>query len=608
LSVELTNTRSLWSGVRMLPVLGSTLVFCDLGHNRVHQSGCDAPVASCSNRLEARMTDVPEASAARPVVLVAATSDDARAALVGELERRYAHDYVVVAARDGAEAVAFLDEVASAGREVALVLSDDRDAVGRADSVFVTARRAFPDVRRALVIEWGSWTDRETVDAVLGLMAATLVDYYVVRPRHVPDEYFHRAVTEFLLDWERAARGGDRADVVVVGDDATPRVHDVRRFLARAGLRYASVHGEGAPVVRLADGRELADPTNTDLARAHGFTTDLPDDPVDVAIVGAGPGGLAAAVYAASEGLRTLVLERDAVGGQAGSSSLIRNYLGFPRGVSGADLSDRAYQQAWVFGAQFAHTREAVGLEAGGEGDDGFLLHVAGGGAVRARTVVLADGVSYRRLAVPGLDPFVGSAVFYGVSAVEAKGQAGRVVHVVGGGNSAGQAALHLARYAASVSLVVRGPDLAASMSQYLVDQLAAAGVAILGETKVVGGGGTAGRLQHLVLRHRVTGDETTAPSDALFITIGARPHTDWLPGDVLRDRWGYVLTGREVLAEGGRRAWPHEREPWPLESSARGLFAVGDVRRGSVKRVASAVGEGSVVVSSVHQALAERR
>lgn len=563
------------------------------------------------------MTDVPDTPVARPVVLVAAVSDDARAALVGELERRYAHDYAVVAARDGAEAVALLHEAAGAGREVALVLSDDRAAVGRADSVFVAARHAFPDVRRALVIEWGSWTDRATVDAVLGLMAATLVDYYVVRPRHAPDEYFHRAVTEFLLDWERAVRGADRADAVVVGDDAMPRVHDLRRFLARAGLRFDSAPGEGAPVVRLADGRELVDPTTTELARAHGFTTDLPEEPVDVAIVGAGPGGLAAAVYAASEGLRTLVLERDAVGGQAGSSSLIRNYLGFPRGVSGADLSDRAYQQAWVFGAQFAHTREAVGLEvlggdgADGEGRDGsggFLLHVAGGGTVRAGTVVLADGVSYRRLAVPGLDPFVGSAVFYGVSAVEAKGQAGRIVHVVGGGNSAGQAALHLARYAASVSLVVRGPDLAASMSQYLVDQLAAAGVAILAETKVVGGGGADGRLDHLVLRHRVTGDETTAPSNALFITIGARPHTDWLPGDVLRDQWGYVLTGREVLAEGGRRAWPHEREPWPLESSARGLFAVGDVRRGSVKRVASAVGEGSVVVSSVHQALAERR
>ncbi|OLT53273.1 FAD-dependent oxidoreductase [Cellulosimicrobium sp. CUA-896] len=565
------------------------------------------------------MDHAPKTPVAAPLVLVAAAADDARARLVAELERRYAPDYDVVAARDGAEAVTLLGEAAAAGREVALVLSDDRDAVGRTDSVFVVARRAFPDVRRALVIEWGSWTDRETVDAVLGLMAATLVDYYVVRPRHAPDEYFHRAVTEFLLDWERAARGGDRADVVVTGDDAAPRVHDIRRFLARAGLRFASAPGQGAPVVRLADGRELVDPTNTDLARAHGFTTDLPAEPVDVAIVGAGPGGLAAAVYAASEGLRTLVLERDAVGGQAGSSSLIRNYLGFPRGVSGADLSDRAYQQAWVFGAQFAHTREAVGLEvvdddaardpreaAGGTG--GFVLRVAGDGTVRARTVVLADGVTYRRLAVPGLDPFVGSAVFYGVSAVEAKGQAGRVVHVVGGGNSAGQAALHLARYAASVSLVVRGPDLAASMSQYLVDQLAAAGVAILAETKVVGGGGAAGRLDHLVLRHRVTGDETTVPSNALFITIGARPHTDWLPGDVLRDPWGYVLTGREVLAEGGRRAWPHEREPWPLESSARGLFAVGDVRRGSVKRVASAVGEGSVVVSSVHQALAERR
>lgn len=560
-----------------------------------------------------------ESTDTQPIILACAAADDTREQLVDELSRRYSAGYRILSSASAAESAALLRDAADNGHAVALVLSDDLTEDKDDGTIFDVARRLFPDVRRGLVVRWGSWVDPGVAQSIFSAMTRTLIDYYVVQPRHTPDEYFHRTVTEFLLEWERAA-GDHSPDAIVLGRDGLPRVHEIRRFLSRAGIRFryaapgsplaettARETGRAdseAPAVRLADGRLLVDPANAELADAVGLTTTLPSHTVDLVIVGAGPGGLAAAVYAASEGLDTLVIERESIGGQAGSSSLIRNYLGFSRGVSGAELSERAYQQAWVFGTRFAHTREVVGMEIA---DDEFVIEVAPGDTVHARAVVLASGVSYRRLAIPGLDPWVGSAVFYGASAVEAKAQTGRVVHVVGGGNSAGQAALHLARYAASVSLIVRGPNLAASMSAYLIDELAAAGVAVLTESKVVGGGGSGDRLDHLVLRHRGTGEETTVPSNALFITIGAAPHTGWLPEEILRDDWGFVWTGSEVVLEGGRRAWSHERPPGTLEGSVPGFFAIGDVRRGSVKRVASAVGEGSVVISSVHAFLAER-
>lgn len=565
------------------------------------------------------------ARARRPVILVSVTSPVTRVRVTRELTRRYGSDYGIESVESSAELVARIRETAEGGERVALVLSDDPApaSAGESDTVFSEARRLFPDARRGLLVEWGAWAHRSTVTTVLDLMARVLIDYYVVLPTHAPDEYFHRAVTEFLLEWTQAVGEGAQF-LTVIGDDAQPRTHELRSLLSRGGVPHrhltpdspevgklldgSGIAYSGVPLVRLGDGRVLVAPTNAELAQSYGLTTDVPDRVVDLAIVGAGPGGLAAAVYAASEGLDTLVFEREAIGGQAGSSSLIRNYLGFARGISGANLAQRAYQQAWAFGAGFAHTREVVGMSI----DDGlFRLAVAPNDEVRARAVVLVTGVSYRRLNVPDLDPFVGASVFYGASAVEAKAQAGRIVHVVGGGNSAGQAALHLARYARDVSLIVRGATLAESMSSYLIDQLEAAGVHVITQAKVVGGGSSGDgsrspRLDHIVLRDRVTNEDTRVPSDALFVTIGAAPHTSWLADEVLRDQWGYVLTGNDVLLEGGRRAWPRERPPTPLEGSVPGFFAVGDVRRGSVKRVASAVGEGSVVISAVHTHLAE--
>jgi thioredoxin reductase (NADPH) len=479
-----------------------------------------------------------------PAILVVSADDRLRAAVIDPLNRRYAQDYLIIGVPSPAAAAAAIDELHATDGEHAQVLADDPSPTDSHETVFAAARRNFPDVQRGLIIEWGSWTERDTTESVLELMARVQIDYYVVRPVHTADESFHRAITDFLHEWESSSGRSQRGFT--------------------------------------------------------GLQTELPEEVVDVAIVGAGPGGLAAAVYAASEGLDTVVLEGEAIGGQAGSSSLIRNYLGFSRGVSGAELAQRAYQQAWIFGARFAHTRRVVGMTVS---DGVFTLQVAGGDEVRARAVVLATGVSYRRLAAPGLRPFVGASVFYGAAAVEARAQAGRTVLVVGGGNSAGQAALHLARYARAVSLVVRGASLAESMSRYLVDQLDAAGVGIITGSRVVDAGAhESDRLDHVVLERTETGERIEMPADAIFITIGARPHTEWLAPEVLRDQWGSVITGAVVLAEGGRRAWLGGADgPSRFESSVPGFFAVGDVRRGSVKRVASAVGEGSVAISAVH-------
>ncbi len=557
-----------------------------------------------------------ESATQLPVIVVSDAGGDGVAEIA--LRRRYAADYEIVGAADDPHGV--LERLRSDGRSVALFIAADPGRRIAGDSVFSHARRAFPDGRRGLLLSWGEWADVATAAHVLELMAQLQIDYYVVRPSSPSDEDFHRAVTEFLSEW-RASTGGRRA-VVVIGEDHSPRTHILHALLSRGGAGVTVVEPEspeavriledagrvysGVPLVRTVDGELLVDPDDAAIARLDGLSTDLPAEPVDVAIVGAGPAGLAAAVYAASEGLSTVVLGGEALGGQAGSSSLIRNYLGFPRGVSGTELANRAYQQAWVFGTDFALSRVVTGLQIG----DPFTITVEPGDEVRARTIVLASGVSLRRLNVPGLDRFVGASVFYGASAVEARAQQGRVVYVAGGGNSAGQAALHLARYAASVSLIVRGSSLAASMSAYLIEQLEALGVRILTETTVVDAHADAEgeRLAEIVVEHAPTGERRSLECQTLFIAVGSQPQTEWLPPEVLRDQWGFVFTGSSEADDDAPDPWHGREVPGALESSVPGIFAVGDARRSSIKRVASAVGEGSVVISAVHQHLAARR
>jgi thioredoxin reductase (NADPH) len=553
-----------------------------------------------------------------PAIVVCSRVPERRAAVVAQLEERYASRYDVLEAATPGETADLLRDAAHRGQQVAVLLADDPGTVDEGATVFRLASQLFPDVRRGLLVEWGAWGDPNTADLVLRLMAQGQIDYYVIRPWHSPDEYFHRTVTEFLVEWDRSI-GLRPREVSVVGDRLGARVHEVRRLLAHSGiphgfvdsgtdegaslLREAGVPPGPATVVLLHDGRVLVDPTDAELATAYGLVVDIDDDAVfDVVVVGAGPAGLAAAVYSSSEGLRTLVVERSSIGGQAASSSLIRNYLGFSRGISGSELTQRAYQQAWVFGCQFAHVTTAVSLD---PTDGGLVVGLGPDHRIRCTSVVLATGVSYRRLDVPELERFESAGVYYGASAFDARGLRDGLVHVVGGGNSAGQAALHFARYARKVTLLVRHASLSTTMSQYLIDTLAAAGVDVRVRSVVVGGSGT-GRLERLVIQDVDTGSTTEDPTDGVFVLIGAQPRTQWLPDAVHRDTGGYVLTGTDVIEEGGTGAWPHEGAPLALETSMRGVFAVGDVRRGSVKRVASAVGEGSVVVSSVHQRVAE--
>jgi thioredoxin reductase (NADPH) len=553
----------------------------------------------------------------RPVILAADDDPGALDRIATELRRRYGSDYRVLCEHSATDALARLEATRADDEPVALVLADQwmPDLTGA--ELLASTKNLHPQAKRGLLIDWGAWGDRATADAILRAMALGHIDYYVLKPWASPDEFFHRTVTEFLHEWARTVKSTPQ-EVAVVGRRWAPRCHELRSLLARNGVPhvfYSSDSADGRrlldecgqpdcrePVVKLLDGRVLVNPSNAELASAYGVNTHLGGrSDFDVVVVGAGPAGLAAAVYGSSEGLSTLVVERESIGGQAGSSSRIRNYLGFSRGVSGAELAQRAYQQAWVFGTSFLLMRKVVGLRPGGER---HVVKLSDGTQATARAVILATGVSYRRLSIPALEPLNGAGVFYGASVSEAQALAGEDVYVVGGGNSAGQAAMHLCRYARQVTVLVRGPSLAASMSQYLQDEIAAAGnVEVRLNTEAVNGGGD-GRLEHLTLCHTVSGERATVPASALFILIGTRPHTEWLPDDIERNRWGYVLIGPDAVGRADGR-WPLERPPLMLETSLPGVFAVGDARDRSVQRVASAVGDGSIVIQQVHEFLA---
>ncbi len=554
----------------------------------------------------------------RPAIVVALPDAEQDHHVEQELLRRYGADYDIVRTRTAQGATELLDRLRKDRAAVAIVLADQSlpDLAGA--GFFAHVASLYPEAKRGLLVGWGAWGDPAVAAEILRLVGLGRIHYYVLKPWRPRDEYFHRTITEFLLEWERAASPVPR-EVTIVGDPQTRRVHDLASLLVRNGVPHAShpsdseigrrilaevgLAGTDQPVVVIRGGRVLVDPSNAELVAAYGVRTSLEGSrEVDVLVVGSGPAGLAAAVYASSEGLRTLVVERESIGGQAASSSLIRNYLGFSRGISGAELAQRAYQQAWVFGASFLLTQEVQGLR---PADDGYLVTLSGGDEVRARAVILATGVSYRRLAVPELEALTGAGVFYGASVSEARSLEGQDTYVVGGGNSAGQAAMYLSRYARSVTILVRADSLAESMSQYLRDEIAAAeNIEVRYHSEVVGAQGK-GHLESITLQDRRTGRHETVPAAGLFLLIGARPRTDWLPPELARDQWGYVLTGRDV-PDGD--SWPLSRPRLTLETSLPKVFAVGDVRSRSIKRVASAVGEGSVVISQVHEALAAPR
>jgi thioredoxin reductase (NADPH) len=547
----------------------------------------------------------------QPVIIVVTSDEDARTLLFDELAARYGCDYDVLASSSGDEGLATLEDLRLRGVPVAVVLGcylpTDRDGIE-----FLTASRTIhPAAMRVVVVRWG---DFQSSGDVFSALAAGRADLMIIRPEQRRDEEFHSSITDALEDWH-LARGQGFEAVRIIGPATSPRVHELRDMFNRNHIPigfHDSASAEGPrlladldleapdlPVLVLKFTPEvtvLEDPSDLEIADAFGLTEGLPEGVVfDVVIIGAGPAGLASAVYAASEGLRTLVVEQHAVGGQAGTSSMIRNYPGYSRGISGAKLAYRAFQQAWTFGTLFHFMRSAVGLEVDGQER---IVKFSDGTEARGRAVIIATGVTYRLLEVDELEQLVGRGVFYGAAVAEAPSMVDRHVVVVGGGNSAGQAALHLADYASSVTVLVRGDGLAVSMSDYLIRQLdEAPNVDVQLHAEVVGGGGE-GRLQRLVIRDRHSGEDTEVDADGLFLLIGSQPHTDWLEGAVARDRWGFVMTGADV---DGASAGGDPRPAGMLETSVPGVFAAGDVRRGSIKRVASAVGEGAGVIQLLH-------
>ena len=561
----------------------------------------------------------------RPLLLAVDADPETLSRIETHLQRRFGGDFRIRGELTAAAALAQLEAARDRHDPVVTVLADQwlPDLPGA--ELLARVRTMHPDARRALLVPWGAWSDRPTAEAILRAMALGDINYYVLKPWSEHDELFNRTIGEFVHEWSRTVTSPER-EVVVVAERRAARGHGIRSLLTRNGIPHTFLErGSADATAALAQigirapeeltgpvvvwmpalgGTVLLDPTDAEICEAWGIPTTLTDAErdFDVLVVGAGPAGLAASVYASSEGLRVLVVERESLGGQAGSSSLIRNYLGFSRGLSGAELAQRGYQQAWVFGAHFLVTREVTAIrpERGG-----FTAQVSMVGEVTASAVVLAAGVAYRRLGIPALEALSGAGVYYGASVSEAQALAGLHLVVLGGGNSAGQAVLHLQRYAADVRLVVRSAALGEGMSQYLVDEIEATpGITVHLDAEVVGGGGH-GWLQEVVIANRTTGERLSVPADGLFVMIGAEPHTGWLPEEVQRDHHGFVLTGSDAASAG---VWPLERAPLPYETSLPGFFAVGDVRHGSVKRVASAVGEGSVVVSQLHQYLAAAR
>ena len=532
-------------------------------------------------------------------------------AVARDLRRHYGETHRIVRAESGEQALDALREMKLRGEQVAVLLADFRMPRMSGIEFLEQAMDLYPAAKRVLLTAYAD------TDAAIDAINVVDLDYYLLKPWDPPEEKLYPVVDSLLEVWNSADHR-PVPETKVVGHRWSARSAEVREFLARNQVPYrwfgvdqpegqALLAAAGAddhtlPVVITTDGDPLVAPSDGELAGRVGLTTIPSKDFYDLIVIGGGPAGLGAAVYGASEGLRTVLLERTATGGQAGQSSRIENYLGFPDGVSGAQLTERARRQAVRFGAELITTRDVVGLEASGSAR---TVRLADGATIDGHTVILAMGVSYRQLVAPGVDELTGRGVFYGSALTEAANCANQDVYIVGGANSAGQAAVYLARGARSVTLLVRAPSLESSMSYYLIQQIAAVpNISVRSCTEVVGAAGDE-HLEQLILRDNTTGQTETVNAQFLFVFIGAAPRTDWLDGVVLRDGRGFVVAGPD-LAVGGEqpRGWSLERAPYHLETSLPGVFAAGDVRFQSAKRVASAVGDGAMAVMLVHRYL----
>jgi thioredoxin reductase (NADPH) len=546
---------------------------------------------------------------ARPTILTVDDDPQVSAALTRDLKRRYGSEYRILSATSADQALDLLRSLALRADQVALILSDQKMPGKTGIELLGESVELAPESKRLLLTAYAD------TDVAIAAINDIGLDYYLLKPWDPPEDRLYPVVDDLLGDW-RHAHPEVTADIQVVGDRWSDRTHELKTFLARNHVPYrwydverdeeggrlfelAGGERHDLPLVLVPDREPLRSPGLRDAASALGLHVEAERPLYDVCIVGGGPAGLAAGVYAASEGLSTVIVEREAPGGQAGQSSAIENYLGFPKGLSGSDLAQRALAQVSRFGAELVLAREVVGLEQRGT-VRAVLLE--GGDAVEARSVVVSTGVSYRRLESDGVADLTGRGVYYGATAAEAPQTAGDQVYIVGGANSAGQAALNFARHAKHVTLVVRGPDLLATMSTYLVDRILASPTITVRTGTEVGAAAGDGHLERLTLVERATGDREDVEASWLFVFIGASPRTDWL-GQVARDRRGFVLTGPEVVASD--TPWGLARAPFALETSVPGVFAAGDVRLESMKRVASAVGEGAMSIYLIHRYLA---
>ncbi|MEW2251185.1 FAD-dependent oxidoreductase [Streptomyces sp. NPDC006975] len=551
------------------------------------------------------------ADAARTVILTVDDDPGVSRAVARDLRRRYGESYRIVRAESGESALEALRELKLRGDLVAVILADYRMPQMNGIEFLEQAMDVYPGARRILLTAYAD------TNAAIDAINVVDLDHYLLKPWDPPEEKLYPVLDDLLQAW-KCSDFKPVPSTKVVGHRFSARSSEVREFLARNQVPYrwyssdepegrrllaaAGQDGQRLPLVVTPDGEPLVEPDPPELAARVGLATTPTADFYDLVVIGGGPAGLGAAVYGASEGLRTVLVERSATGGQAGQSSRIENYLGFPDGVSGAQLTDRARRQAAKFGAEILTAREVTGLEASGAAR---IVRFADGSAVAAHSVILATGVQYRQLPAPGAEALTGCGVFYGSALTEAPACHGQDVYIVGGANSAGQAAMYLARGAKSVTLLVRGPSLSASMSHYLIQQIEEApNIGVRPRTVVEAAHGE-GRLERLTLRDVDTGESEEVDAGWLFVFIGAAPLTDWLDGTVLRDERGFILAGPDLTPDGTPPAgWELDRPPYHLETNVPGVFVAGDARAESAKRVASAVGEGAMAVMLVHRYL----
>jgi len=547
---------------------------------------------------------------ARPILLAVDDDVSVLEAVVQDLRRQYGSTYRIMRAAGGQAALDMLAQLKTRDEPVALIVSDQRMPGITGVEMLERARDLYPEARRVLLTAYAD------TEAAIRAINSARIHYYLSKPWDPPEEKLYPVVSDLLEDWQAGYRPPFEG-LRVVGHRWSLNDHRVRNFLSRNHVPFRWLDAAAAPealklladreldpgklpVLLFADGTALVDPDLDALAARVGLRVQAAQDFYDMVVVGAGPAGLAAAVYGASEGLGTLVIEPEAPGGQAGSSSKIENYLGFPSGITGDDLGRRAYTQASRFGAEFV-TQRATGLRIDGQYR---FVQLANGREISCHSILLAPGVQYRKLEIPGADHLTGCGIYYGAALVEALACRGEEVYIVGAANSAGQAALHFSRFASKVTMLVRGDGLSATMSKYLIDEISrTSNIVVEPRTQVVEALGN-GRLE--ALRLRGPSGEGVTPASSLFVFIGAAPVTAWLPACILRDEKGFLLAGSDLRKDGRLPdTWRENREPFLLETSVPGIFVAGDVRAGSVKRVASAVGEGSIAVQFVHQYLA---